>query len=128
MTTPQLPAKKMKLSKEMIEVYRPIEGKSEAVRFVVSREDLNTLCDMALASLTSTQPQGQEWRAIETAPKDGTMVLFVFKSGIMRVLSWDGESSWVSGETEYGHGMVHAIGWLPLPHPPAQIEEKEEGR
>lgn len=80
MTTPQLPAKKMELSRADIEAMRHADKSSDGfVKFMFTPERLDALCDMALASLTPTQPQGQEWRAIVKA-----------------VNSWDW--SWVADE------------------------------
>lgn len=70
----------------------------------------------------------QEWRPIETAPKDGTVVIAWFGSS----QSPYAESvSCQNGEWFYSHDgdkpSLHPSHWLPLPPPPSSAEQGEGG-
>lgn len=62
------------------------------------------------------------WQVIETAPKDGTLILAIEKSGPV-LIEW--ESDGISGgswrdQDHYGHPDV--THWMPLPTPPKDAE------
>jgi hypothetical protein len=73
-----------------------------------------------------------DWQSLESAPKDGTRVILLrratFPAGVgvatirLRVVvgKWYG-NSWRMETMSGGknHTPVHAIGWQPLPKPPA---------
>lgn len=75
---------------------------------------------------------GQEWQPIETAPRDGTVILLTYADDVL-VGAWDaGESrypwKYLDAEWRRGKGLVpfmnglasHApTHWMPLPAPPA---------
>lgn len=57
----------------------------------------------------------QEWRPIETAPKDGTTIL-VFHNGSMWTVLWSDVQEWHDAN-DYGYTPTH---WMPLPKPPTR--------
>lgn len=60
------------------------------------------------------------WQPIETAPKDGTLVL-VFDEGLMVVSHWfDDEVNGKSGWWDSGIMEPPPQSWMPLPTPPSQ--------
>ena len=68
-----------------------------------------------------------EWQPIETAPKDGTLVLVVGRNGLAVQASWewdgDDPTDWDDGSWDYwvnipGYGMHVFTHWMPLPEPP----------
>lgn len=74
--------------------------------------DLNALCRMALAALE------QEWRSIETAPKDGTPFLVPMKSA--NYPNAQAICKWVENDKCFwtdGNQRVTPTHWLPLPTP-----------
>ena len=54
------------------------------------------------------------WQPIETAPRDGTAVLFVSLAGDYSVGRWDGDE-WDMQSAPPRKPFTH---WLPLPAPP----------
>lgn len=69
----------------------------------------------------SPAPQAYGWRPIETAPKDGTLIIAAhsnYADGIMDCVLWSG-GRW---ETQEGIGYMAGrfTHWRPLPAPPAQ--------
>jgi len=71
------------------------------------------------------KPQGDGWRAIESAPKDGSAILvFIEKNG----QSWhdvahynDFEGKFMSGSTFIGHDFI--THWQPLPSAPQKGDQ-----
>ena len=65
----------------------------------------------------------RQWQPIETAPKDGTMVL-VFTNGHMDVTSWPENwgGKWPSAYMAYAEGL-EPTHWMPLPAPPIRKGE-----
>jgi len=77
-----------------------------------------------------------EWMTIDSAPRDGTLVLLMFsnsdpKTGKWRegcgFIRWDKnglpimpEGSWES-EAGVGYGLLNATYWQPLPNPPKPV-------
>lgn len=71
--------------------------------------------DDVLALCRSWQ-DAQGWRPIETAPKDGTVVL-VFTEGCVWLAAW--QSEWWEESTSERSGMsIRPLVWMPLPAPP----------
>ena len=76
-----------------------------------------------------------EWQPIETAPKDGTIVLLLvvpkYRRGWRGISSiplpgyaFDGlDFSWVALNHDLAIGGVDATHWMPLPPPPAEQGE-----
>jgi hypothetical protein len=61
-----------------------------------------------------------EWRDIETAPKDGTMILMA-DGNIMFCAFWlKSERAWVDGSRDRNGELItwDATHWMPLPSPP----------
>lgn len=61
------------------------------------------------------------WQPIETAPKDGAIL--VWMDGYIIEVRWTNESvkpGWVSAETGYKVGSAPTH-WMPLPAPPASM-------
>lgn len=55
-----------------------------------------------------------EWRPMETAPRDGTLILVGWK-GASPALVYCMDGTWLERETRYEIHIEHATGWLPLP-------------
>lgn len=73
-----------------------------------------------------------DWQPIETAPKDGTVVLVVGDRGHScaqwRREGWDTGSGWhatvegqecLDGDDRYGLKRLSPTHWMPIPSPPA---------
>lgn len=62
-----------------------------------------------------------KWQPIETAPKDGTLVL-VWDEDTPITASWDEGFGWCDNVrgTYWGFSPTH---WMPLPEPPKDIDE-----
>ena len=69
-----------------------------------------------------------EWQPIETAPKDGTLILVyegVTTKKIWKASWWTGLDCWAFGVTSTDHTLmtmaqnIAATHWMPLPEPPA---------
>jgi hypothetical protein len=57
------------------------------------------------------------WLSMDTAPKDGTMILVYSEDGEVRTTEWvhnGGNGFWL-----YGRDYLQPLGWQPLPKPPA---------
>lgn len=83
--------------------------------FDVDGKDVDALCRMALAALE------QEWRPIETAPKDGTPFLVPMKSA--NYPNAQAICKWVENDKCFwtdGNQRVTPTHWLPLPTPPKE--------
>lgn len=63
--------------------------------------------------------EGEDWRPIETAPKDGTNFLACSPASSVFYAHWANgvvdSSSWMD---EFGYQGRHATVWQPLPEPP----------
>lgn len=77
-----------------------------------------------------------EWQSIETAPKDGTLILVHFKTKGVRAVSWDSpfhdevteeNGLWCVDDDKHGpyglrgynkDGPTAPTHWMPLPSPP----------
>lgn len=89
-----------------------------------AREDLMILCERvkALANLTEQDeaPPLDEWQPIETAPKDGTLVLIFDEKVDVYMASWINQSGlhpkpgWIDAEGD----PCEPTHWKPLPQPP----------
>lgn len=92
--------------------------KDRHARFLVDERDI-TEAAQALRS----QPSVEEWRPIETAPKDGTRVLlgrFDQSARDTAVGFWSGRGTWDDGD--FADDMGEFTHWQPLPEPPRQIK------
>ena len=86
-----------------------------------------------LKELRAAIEAAQAWRPIETAPKDGTLVI-VGAPGYASVSArWGWESPWIDGWWCDGH-RSDAVGpeftpthWMPLPPPPGHQDTTKEG-
>lgn len=58
-----------------------------------------------------------EWQPIETAPKDGTLILGVDAHSRIFVMEWE-NSSWLSDSCRDFGGFEYPSHWMPLPEPP----------
>ena len=65
-----------------------------------------------------------EWQPIETAPKDGTLILGAWqclnKTWDMNAMFYSeegGDGWWVEYHGDYQHDPTH---WMPLPEPPKE--------
>lgn len=90
-------------------------------------------------------PEGMAgWMPIETAPKDGTLILVHFKSKGVRAVSWDSpfhddvtdeNGIWCVDDDKHGpyglrgyndEGPTAPTHWMPLPDPPLPASEAKE--
>lgn len=55
------------------------------------------------------------WRPIETAPKDGRLLLMCRESGFCAFIGHFEYGAWMEGETGILRDPTH---WMPLPEPP----------
>lgn len=66
--------------------------------------------------LEAIKPRPPAWQPIETAPKDGTLVL-LFEDGVQYIAHWaETAGGQFFNDAEYQHNPTH---WMPLPTPPA---------
>lgn len=66
------------------------------------------------------------WQPIETAPKDGQVILICAGNAVASVY-WDDEFTWVSTEDNLMAHIVHddPTHWMPLPEPPPQQKNRQ---
>lgn len=73
----------------------------------------------ALSSIS--KGEGNGWRPIETAPKDGTAILvWFFEPNLARVCRYTADPKgfvWAAGDMEAWNAR-HARWWMPVPKPP----------
>lgn len=116
----------MKYTAEKIESYRKWHKECEELPDETLAE-VNALCDLALRGLNA----GDQWRGIESAPKDGTRILAAidFADGyqIQTVFFGEfhpnsrGKSVW---REAWSNRPVHDFDrWQPRPAPPAMKEK-----
>lgn len=67
------------------------------------------------------------WRPIETAPKDGTFVLTALESGYLLVLQYCANNYWRRHVMD-DKGLWNPTHWMPLPNPPTNEIEDQEGK
>jgi hypothetical protein len=53
------------------------------------------------------------WQPIETAPKDGTVII-VYAPGFFQTAAWTG-GGWTNASDSWLEDVTH---WMPLPEPP----------
>lgn len=56
------------------------------------------------------------WQPIETAPKDGTLILAINQAGLMDVCHWWEEIGWINNS--FDSPDCELTHWRPLPPPP----------
>lgn len=83
---------------------------------------------LALLAASPASPLPQEWRTIESAPKDGTQILAVFpgKTASVRFvcIRWE-DKKWVATKSgDYIMTCSKATHWMPLPAAPSPELEK----
>lgn len=62
-----------------------------------------------------------QWQPIETAPKDGTLVLTACApTGIITPSEWMTEVRWMDEREPQWFPLRDATHWMPLPPPPVQ--------
>ena len=89
----------------------------EAAHFQTSAAESVVMSRAVLASL-----EAQQWRPIETAPKDGTLILVCTKEGAISMSRWYSlTEKWLW--TPFYHWQELAY-WMPLPAPPQHGEDK----
>lgn len=61
-----------------------------------------------------------DWQPIDTAPKDGTLILMADGGSVLCGLWSKDESGWVDGSRDRNGELVtwDATHWMPLPAPP----------
>lgn len=66
-----------------------------------------------------------EWQPIETAPKDGELLVYWVcretGEGFRAVAAWS-QWGWISD----GDGLIYPTHWMPLPAPPKAAPEQEQ--
>lgn len=74
------------------------------------------LCYQALAALQALSMKAEGWSPIETAPKDGTVILLYIKlRNIWIEVYWDGGLWRETVHRDYGWHSSAGDGWMPLP-------------
>jgi len=67
-----------------------------------------------------------DWQPIETAPKDGTVMLFSEALGVVSGMWWgkfDGEGPWGDSDGRFSlRPDEQPTHWMPLPSPPTKDE------
>ena len=66
-----------------------------------------------------------EWQSIETAPKDGTLILLAARAGVTVQAAWEWDRAdptdggyWDYWENVPEYGIHQFTHWMPLPEPP----------
>ena len=67
-------------------------------------------------SLGRTLSQNAQWQPIETAPKDGSIIL-VFGLNDINIAYWQSIDTQIFTD-EFGHELYELTHWMPLPEPP----------
>lgn len=100
------------LTPEVIERLRRVLNKA----IEDDHAEIDALCDLALRGLNA----GDQWRTMESAPKDGTRFLAAGQMawGLVNVVKWR-SGGWHSGFI-IPYPLTH---WQPLPAPPAMKEQ-----
>lgn len=82
------------------------------------------------------QLEATKWQPIETAPKDGTEILVLFKRLGVKCVAWttrwndptDEHAHWHIDDCKHdpyplrGYNEEDEIGWMPLPRPPMEVK------
>jgi hypothetical protein len=80
-------------------------------------------CDDVREELAELQKRG-EWQPIESAPKDGTLVLICFADGEIYIARNEGKPDsqhndwWDQDGLDFGYGASQPTHWMPLPELP----------
>lgn len=56
----------------------------------------------------------REWMKIESAPKDGTLIIYMYDGHAAGECFWDGDE-WYDNDNDQ---RAHATHWIPRPEPP----------
>lgn len=82
------------------------------------------MSDDKIAGLTRVQPPARPWRPIETAPRDGDVLIYVAETNeqfvaFSGVCPDDGDRQWVFAQThDHAHIIKSPTHWMPLPPAP----------
>lgn len=92
---------------------RNTHSRALAENWSIEAANLLTLLDLADAG-------EREWRAIDSAPKDGTRVLVASHDFIVTAEFWvyEGTGLW---RDDNGESLPQPTHWMPLPPPPARV-------
>lgn len=77
----------------------------------------------AMRAAIAAMQQAQQWQGIESAPRDGTLILVPVGHGVMDVVSW-----WGGAWRETANALAirdEPTHWMPLPTPPAGGSDAE---
>lgn len=76
------------------------------------------------AASRATQARALDWQSIETAPKDGTTILFALHDYGMASVDF----GWYNGQVwrNYEGDLLFPTHWMPLPDPPASSRASED--
>lgn len=103
---------------------------TEEERLRIEAFDLKEALDAAgscprCTTLVKAYRRTTEWQLIETAPKDGQIILLGWTSGGIYVGRFDKEwRCWKEGNYAFCTTMTH---WMPLPVPPRASDSKNVG-
>lgn len=91
-----------------------------------SEATVNEMIDNTIADLKKAR-EGLGWRPIESAPKDGTLILAYWPTMSISqypcVIFWDGDchrDEWIVVNNR-DYGEVYPTHFLPLPQPPTEL-------
>lgn len=88
---------------------------------------LTALANSAPALLAlAREAEGQGWRDIESAPRDGTEVSVLIKPKVIRLGWYFAPSSRTEGWCDENGRRIRPTHWMPLPTPPSRTQSGED--
>lgn len=73
------------------------------------------------AAISAWNTRADDWRGMDSAPRDGTRFLAWNALGHVEIISWSTRlGTWLDDNREWGHNVFAA--WRPLPAPPVEGE------